>query len=318
VSAAITPEPRAAVATIAGVTCALLACALLACAAPRDAAPPLRDARHAGTIANAGLVEASGVAPGIARPGVFWSHNDSGNEPRLFAFDSAGRSLGELRVTGATNRDWEAIATGPCGAGDAASSCVYLGDIGDNSGRQAEVIVWRVPEPSPSEIATARAVGLRVRYADGAHDVEAMWIAPDTSLWFVTKRPLDDHRGVHRPALVFHVHAQAWRTPERIAVAALVDSLPIIPDRHGENWITDAALSALLPDGTRRLAVRTTRDVYVFAADAATGRPSRLLARCSLGSVRDDGGEGVTWLPSGRLLFVNEGRHSRLAAAFCP
>jgi hypothetical protein len=157
-----------------------------------------------------------------------------------------GRVLGRVRVTGAANVDWEAIARGPCGPpppggpppGDSsrrtpAGECLWIGDVGDNPAAgygpgapRADVTLYRVPEPlgalagppAPRRAraavglpaATAPAAALRVRYADGPHDVEAMAVLPDGDAWLITKHPSRRADGSRRPALVYRVDAAAW------------------------------------------------------------------------------------------------------------
>src|SRR5207253_735177 len=98
--------------------------------------------------------ESSGLSESRTHPGVYWTHNDSGHGPDVFALNSSGVQLGKVRVTGAQNRDWEDIASGPCPAGG--GTCLYLADTGNNAssegekgkghGRQ-EVTLVVVPEP---------------------------------------------------------------------------------------------------------------------------------------------------------------------------
>src|SRR3712207_9440411 len=57
--------------------------------------------------------------------GLFWTHNDSGRDPVIFAVDAGGRLQGRFRVMGARNRDWEDAAMGPCAGG---GDCLYLVD----------------------------------------------------------------------------------------------------------------------------------------------------------------------------------------------
>ena len=305
-------RPRVAIVLALSALSALSACRENADHARRVASPPLGDVRQSGLIDNPALVEASGLARGAANAGVFWSHNDSGNDALLFALDSTGASRGTVRVTGATNTDWEAIASGPCESG----SCLYIGDVGDNKARRAEVTLWRVREPLPSDTATAQATQLDFRYPDGPHDVEAMWVAPDTTVWLVTKRPLRTRRGNFRPALLFRLPAAAWRGPSP-AVAELVDSLPITPIEQNPNgWITDASYGSSV-SGPARVVIRTYQEVFVLAADPMTGRPGGITARCSLSALRERYGEAVTWMQDNRLLFANEGRHSRLWTGRC-
>ena len=178
---------------------------------------PLRDAHATGALANPLLTEASGVAQSTRAENVFWSQNDSGNDPLLFAYDSTGASLGVVRVNGAQNRDWEAIAIGPCATG----SCLYIGDVGDNSARRDEVTVYRIPEPMPTDTISAPAVALHLRYVDGPHDVESMIVTADTSIVLFSKRPMTDRDGRERMALVYRVSQSAWLI-DQTALGALV------------------------------------------------------------------------------------------------
>lgn len=269
-------------------------------------------------------MEQSGLARNSTSDDAFWSLNDSGNSPQLFAIDSTGAPLGRWQVVGATNVDWEAIAVGTCESG----ACIYIGDVGDNQAHRSSVSIWRIHEPSLPSLPPDRARGngawlttdsarrVRVRYPDGAHDVEAMWVALDTSVWLLTKRPLRNRAGRLRRALLFRVAPSAWRDTVT-AVAELVDSLPIVPLRDdSDTWITDASFASDSTGGAR-VAVRTYQDVTVFHADPLTGRPDSVLSRCSLRALRERSGEAVAWMASGRLLFANEGRGSRIWAGRC-
>src|SRR5262245_17960887 len=98
------------------------------------------------TIKETSITESSGLASSRLTPGAYWTHNDSGDGPFIYAFDTRGDSLGIFRVTGAQARDWEDMATGP---GPVANkSYLFLGDIGDNNEARDEVVVSRVPEPA--------------------------------------------------------------------------------------------------------------------------------------------------------------------------
>lgn len=275
--------------------------------------PPLRDLVRTGTLGDARLAEASGVVASVTEPGVFWSQNDRGNKASLYAYDSSGASRGMVRVQGADNTDWEAIAIGPCAIG----SCLYIGDVGDNYAARAQVRVWRIAAPVTSASATEPPDALRIVYPGGARDVEAMWVAPDTSVWFATKRPNPDASGRLRPSQLYRVPAAAW-SGGAIATAELMDSLPIVPGTSvSRDWVTDASLSAVRPDGRRQLAILTYGSVYVFDADPLTGRPGAQMARCAV-PPGERNAEGISWLPDGRLMLVNEGRGAALYRGRCP
>lgn len=279
---------------------------------PRD--PSLSDYARVGAFTDPELIEASGLVRSSREDNVFWAQNDSGNDERIFAFDSTGRALGAVRVSGARNRDWEAIALGACESG----SCLFVGDVGDNSARHETVRVWRIAEPLSTDTVSPPARELTFRFVDGPQDVESMWVAPDSALLFLTKRPARRPDGSLRPARIYRVPVVAWRTSQT-AVASLVDSITYVPET-GDNsgWITDAALSDPDSSGQRRLAVRTYREVLVFDADSVTGLPHRALARCSLRQFKNSTGEGLTWLPGGRLFFDAEGAQAKLHRGRCP
>ena len=50
-------------------------------------------------------------------PNIFWTFNDSGNQPCVFAISHHGHTKYKLCLDGAQNIDWEAIATAPCSKG---------------------------------------------------------------------------------------------------------------------------------------------------------------------------------------------------------
>ena len=101
------------------------------------------------------------------------------------------------------------------------------------------------------------------------------------------------------------------RKPVRVLIA---DDHQVV--REGLQ-ITDAALS---PDA-RYVAVRTYAQVYVFAADSATGRMDVSVppSVCNIIAFERGQGEGVAWYGrSGKLLLTAEGRDSPMHVIDCP
>jgi hypothetical protein len=151
---------------------------------------PLR-ARVTGHVEAPAATELSGLVLSRRRPDVLWTHNDSGDRPRVLAVSPSGALLADVAITGAAAVDWEDIAIGRApGGGDA----LYLADIGDNGTDRADVAVYRVPEPDPAgggpggPRASAPAARLGLRYPDGAHDAEALLVDPVSgALAVVTK-----------------------------------------------------------------------------------------------------------------------------------
>jgi hypothetical protein len=151
------------------------------------------------TIKEKSITESSGLAASRSTPGAYWTHNDSGDGPFIYAFDTRGDSLGIFRVTGAQARDWEDMAAGP--GPDASKSYLYLGDIGDNNEARDEVVVYRVPEPALTAAtrtltktrpgSTEPAEAITLKYPDGKHDAEALLVHPTTgNIYIVNKVPI--------------------------------------------------------------------------------------------------------------------------------
>ena len=149
-----------------------------------------------GSLEDSGVRESSGIVASRTTPGLYWTHNDSGDGPFLYAFDNRGARRGTWRVSGAGARDWEDVAAGP--GPKQGASYLYIGDIGDNRGLRKEVVVYRVPEPTilPADVNSRRstprtteaAETIRLRYPDGSHDAEALLVHPATGdIYLITK-----------------------------------------------------------------------------------------------------------------------------------
>lgn len=153
-----------------------------------------------GTIKNPALDESSGLVASRTVPGVYWTHNDSGDGPFIYAIGSKGESFGVWRVNGAGADDWEDIAAGP--GPDKNKSYLYIGDIGDNNSTRKEIVVYRVLEPTPTVAdskttaakpnSTENAEVIRLRYPDGKHDAETLLVNPLTGdIYIITKVALE-------------------------------------------------------------------------------------------------------------------------------
>ncbi|MEO8433670.1 MAG: hypothetical protein ABI596_02160 [Pyrinomonadaceae bacterium] len=154
-----------------------------------------------GTLEDSAINESSGLVASRTNPGLYWTHNDSGDGPFIYAFDDRGGRRGVWRVTGAGARDWEDIAAGP--GPQPNTNYLYIGDIGDNGGKRGEIVVYRIPEPpvtsadvpsskrEPSLTATAEVI--RFSYPDGKPNAEALMVHPQTGdIYIVTKAPFDN------------------------------------------------------------------------------------------------------------------------------
>jgi hypothetical protein len=101
------------------------------CAYPPTVWTPARQA-----VFDARLDESSGLAFFHGR---FWTFNDSGGAPEIYAVDTAsGAVTATFRLLGATNVDWEAMAVD--------SPYVYIADVGNNvNGARRDLVIYRIP-----------------------------------------------------------------------------------------------------------------------------------------------------------------------------
>jgi hypothetical protein len=259
--------------------------------------------------------ESSGIVASRNSPGVFWTHNDSGDDPLVYAFDREGRSRGVWRVEGARAQDWEDIACGP--GPESGRSYLYVGDIGDNGGKRDSIVVYRFAEPSVGPAgnessrkaprATATAEAIRLKYPDGAHNAEALMVHPASGDIYVVTKGAGE-------AGVYRLSAPASATE--------VNTLTRVATLHGPDFfgalITGGDIS---PDGRR-----------VALCDYANGYELRLPDKdaqsfddiwqqtplvISLGARRQ--GEAVCYRPDGAaLLATSEGSVCPLIEVMLP
>lgn len=245
--------------------------------------------------------EASGLTFSRRNPGVYWTLNDSGNQPILYAFGLDGRSRGTLRLDGARNVDWEALHVGPGAGGEPA---LYVADIGDNQAARREVVVYRVSEPPLGDGAakpastTQPAEAMTLTYPDGPRDAEALLIHPQSGELLIVSKSYAGAGRIYRLPRPFAPGQRA--TLERAADIDLSSLGPLA------GAVTDAAVS---PDG-RKVSVRT----YVAAIELDLP-PGASLASIWANAPRisrlDDRqqGEGITYrADGGALLTIGEGR----------
>jgi hypothetical protein len=176
----------------------LIALALLLVGRCSLAVPSFSSGVQTGNIQNAAVNEASGIAASRLNANVLWVHDDSGNPAQVFPMTAAGTNLGTYNISGASNVDWEDIATGPGPA--AGTQYLYIGDIGDNFAARANISVYRVPEPlvsdtqSPMTVSLTGAAKLTFAYPDGPRDAESMFVDPLTrDIYFISKRENPHH-----------------------------------------------------------------------------------------------------------------------------
>ncbi len=137
------------------------------------------------TLANQKINESSGLAVSRVERGLFWTHNDSGDKPRIFAFDVAGKDRGEYRIPKATANDWEDMASVIIEG----EPYLVLADVGDNARRREFCALYVVKEPTGTE-QSIKARKIRFRYQDRPHDCESIAIDPVSKHIFLMTKAL--------------------------------------------------------------------------------------------------------------------------------
>ena len=256
------------------------------------------------------ITESSGLAT-ASTGDLVYTHNDSGDDGRVFAVGPDGRTRTTYVLPGVEPRDWEDMARGPDEQG---RSSLWIGDIGDNNAvRDNGLLVHRVLEPQPTdreEVTTEPPTSFRLRYPDGPGDAETLLVHPRTGRLYVVTKPLAGT-------------ARVYAAPERLDPGApnLLEQVAEAPTQAtgtpggpGIGTLANYLVTAgdIAPDGSR-VALRTYTDVYEWTvpgddvAAAFDGEPTVT----PLPEQRQ--GEGLAYTPDGEaVLLSSEGAGSEV------
>ncbi|MEQ9824377.1 MAG: hypothetical protein ABQ298_08330 [Puniceicoccaceae bacterium] len=257
-----------------------------------------------GQLAHEQINESSGLIRSRLWEGVLWTHNDSGDEARLFAVDFKGQPLFPdfvtqqsyqgLRIGDAVNVDWEDIATD--GDGN-----LYIAACGNNANMRRDLGIYRVREPNPeSAIVTRVDQYFRFQWPDQSafppeemnFDCEAIFWA-NGSLYLLTKHRSDTWTKLYRMDTLDALSLNVPTLIARFDVGGMVTGADVTPDG-------------------RRLAVLTYDHVWVFEMDSTLESEHRSTwfdARVGvIRTVREQVQqcEGITFLDDQTLMISNE------------
>lgn len=130
--------------------------------------------------------EVSGLVASNTHEGVLWAHNDSGDGPNLYAVEGETGTLRATITLQATARDWEDMSAGPCAPSDS-TTCLYLGDIGDNDARYSSITIYRLAEPSLADAVDVATEAMELVYPDGPRNAESMIVDETGTVWILSK-----------------------------------------------------------------------------------------------------------------------------------
>jgi len=93
------------------------------------------------------LTESSGLCRSVLRPGIYFSHNDSGSKPVLYAFDETGAAAGAINIS-ATAVDIEDCSSANVGG----RPIIIMADVGDNKCSRTSYRIIVINEDDPTKL----------------------------------------------------------------------------------------------------------------------------------------------------------------------
>jgi len=244
--------------------------------------------RKIAELANRRIRESSGLACSRRHEGVFWTHNDSGDRPRIYALNRKGEHLATVGITAAAARDWEDMASFQLGG----KAYLLLADVGDNSRRRSRVSLYIVAEPTvgtkarPAVGTAAARMKIDLTYDDGPHDCEAVAVDPGRRKIYLVSKVMGACKVYELPL--------PKRSPAKPVKAKAIATLSV-------PFVTGMDIS---PDG-RRMIVVTYGPAYEFTrrhgetwADALKRRGRAIVVP------RRRQGESICYGPDGRSLYL--------------
>jgi hypothetical protein len=266
---------------------------------PPEGCPSLGRADALGVVSTPELTEASGLARGGGADPVWWTHNDSGDEARLFALDDRGRLAGTATLASVRPVDIEDIGRRVLDDGTVE---LVVADIGDNGTSRDAVVLYSFAEPALDvDAVTVAPSALVLTYDDGeAHDAEALAVDPvDGATYIFTKVPT----GITE---VYRVPADARLSAVLERVATLDFTAPPLDDH--DRLVTSADIS---PDG-RWIALRTYTTAWIWRRpDGVSIADALASAPCPADVEPERQGEALGW-GEGGFATLSEGSDETL------
>lgn len=233
------------------------------------------------------LDEASGLTSSRWSDDRIWAHNDSGDSAQLFAIDRAGKLLATVALDGAKAKDWEDIARGPCAPGEAARSCLYVADMGDNKTKREKVRFYRFAEPEKltAEMTLTGFETMELRYPGGPINAEAMWVDEQGRVVIFSK---EENR-----TRIF----VAPFTTGSVVEATLVGERKL---EGGNLFVAELVTAADFDPARRRVAFRTYHHAYEYRLPAGAGAEQLAgLEPVALPLALEAQGEAIAYLQGG-------------------
>jgi hypothetical protein len=250
--------------------------------------------RLVGRLGAGPAAENSGIVRSRNHDNVFWMHNDSGDEARIYAVRRDGSVYPSERypdtpgtlIGGAINCDWEDIAMMHDGS-------LVVADLGNNSNARRDLVLYLLDEPEPTAGRTTFRKKLFVRYPqqitypapedDFNYDCESIFTLGE-NIYLLTKHRSDTATRVYRLEDFTEARTHDLELLERFELGG------------------QAVAADTLPDGSR-LVVATYDTLWLFDVRDANHPLSQPIARLPF---KGDNVEAVAFDGPDRVLFADE------------
>ncbi len=254
--------------------------------------------------------EASGLA--ISRLGQelyhLNDHRDEINYSTIYVTDFQGKLKRSVVISSFKVDDTEELRVAKCPGEE--SSCLYVGDIGDNDWARESVKIAIIKEEAMhAKAKTAAPLNvLTITYEDGPHDAEGMSIHPNGDLYILTK--MGGSSGLYR---VSKEQLKAKRAKAVLVGQIKYKRINEKPYRNeegkmviDEEWATSMDIA---PDG-KSFAVMTYNDILIYPIDLASLEKSPLRTLTTEGkrmmAPRLGQQEALAYLGSNRIFYNSE------------
>jgi hypothetical protein len=236
--------------------------------------------------------ESSGLERDSA--GNFWSHNDSGGEPKLYYFNENGTLLSTVKISNAENMDWEDIALSSNGR-------IFIGDFGNNGNDREDlkILIININNLIPGFNLRSASI-INFSYAEQTafppddtqknFDAEAMVYRNDSIYIFTKNRTLPFDGKCYQ--YCFPAVAGTYEISRS-------DTL-YIPGGEVESRVVGADFDSV----TNKLALLTSTKVLIFNSTTSNDLISSNSGSLSFGNITQK--EGICWGDSCKLYVTDE------------
>lgn len=246
-----------------------------------------------GTVGDASLNEISGVAASWRNPGALWVMEDHAAPNEVYAIDAEGNVVARVVLEGVVNNDWEDLAVGVCGD----TTCLFVGDIGDNEWDRPWHGVLRFEEPDLSgegaeDLTITPDIFPYVFPNDGHWDSEALAIQPNGLPVLFTKE-YDTEAST----------AYSFPVLDAAQTVTLDERGRFETGTTGEGGGAATTAADLWPDGTR-LILRTYAHIWEFTLTDGGLDDLEDAARVELFTGAERQGEAIGYDPFSRAYYT--------------